>query len=256
MKVKYSRYATDGDVSAIECSLINGNIEIYGCADGNVCVEKTKHTHVKIYVKGGIVKIRQIRKSLLRKTTVKIFVPAHCVPDISVSLAQGGLKIEHGIYGDLSIKANNAEAAVTDACFSNAEASCKALALDCKDVTVKQLFAVNADEGHAIIERCLCTKLDICFKNGDSGVTGLKCRDSSFTSESGSVNVNLVGAKSDYVLNLLSKNGTCNCENTETGDYNCKVYTDSGKIVIDFTDSDALAPVAEQPDEICAALGA
>ena len=92
MKVKYSRYATDGDVSAIECSLINGNIEIYGCADGNVCVEKTKHTHVKIYGKGGIVKIRQIRKSLLRKTTVKIFVPAHCVPDISVSLAQGDRK--------------------------------------------------------------------------------------------------------------------------------------------------------------------
>lgn len=241
MKEKYSHYAADGDIVKISCSLINGNIQIYGAADGKVCVEKTKRTHVKVYIKDNVIKIRQLRRPLFRKTAVKIFIPPHCVPDLDINFRQGALSIENGIYKDLRVKAENARTSFRSACFTNAEIMCGTLALDCGDISIKQLFTVAAEQGSAIIEQSLCTKLDFRFEDGDTGVTELKCRDSSFTTQNGSISVNLKGRKSDYALNLLSKNGTCNCENTDDGEYICKAYTENGKIVVDFTDAPSAA---------------
>lgn len=237
MKDKYSYFKTNGEITGIDCSLLQGNIEVYGVSSGEPYVQKLRHAHVKISEKDGVLKIKQIRKPLFRKADVKIFIPAHCVPDAAFSLTQGKIKLENGIYRDLRIKAESVAAEIAHACFTNAEVACGTLSLNCADVSVKQLFAATADAGAAIMEDCLFTKLDLHFKDGDAGITQLKCRDSYFVVERGSISLNLKGAKTDYVLNLLSKNGTCNCENTQSGENSCTAYTEYGKIVVDFTES-------------------
>lgn len=240
MKDKYSHYNCDGEIFIIDCSLLNGSIEIYGVPQGKPTVEKIRHSHIKISEKDGVLKIKQPRKPWLHKSAVKIYVPDYCMPDVSLTLPQGRISVENGIYGDLRIKAGNAEVSLNSLCAANAEISGGAINVGCKDVSVKQLFTVNAESGSALIEKSLCTKLDLRFKDGDAGVTGLKFRDGSFSVERGSISLNLNGAKSDYLLNLLSKNGTCNCESTDTGEYVCKAYTEYGKIIADFTENESL----------------
>ncbi|MDE6001249.1 MAG: DUF4097 family beta strand repeat-containing protein [Clostridia bacterium] len=240
MKEKRLYFETENDVVRIDCELISCAVEICG-ADDCLRVEKNKHSHIKISESGGIIKIKQTRKPLFKKAEVKIHVPAFCVPDLAIVTDSGTIAINHGIYGDLRIKAHDADISLSHSSFVNADLTCENIRLHSTDVSVRNALDCTAVNGEAIIDDSFCTRPDLRFKSGGMGITRLKCRTGYFSADCGSISLNLKGAKDDYTISSFTKYGTCNCPDTDGGKYSVKAYTGTGNIIIDFTDKKEVA---------------
>lgn len=236
MKDKYIYFQTARDVVRTECELNCGDVEIIGCDDAKFGIERTRHTLLKISESDGAVKIKQIGKPLFHRAAIKIYVPAYCVPDITLKAKQGKIKISDGIFGDLRIKYNDAEISLAHASFVNTDICCNDVAFWCSDISVKSSFDCTADNGEGLMENSYCSNLDIRFKSGGIGITELKCPDSFLSVERGSLNVIMKGSSDDFTLNLVSKHGTCNRESVYGGSQAFKAYTEYGNIVVDFTE--------------------
>ena len=235
MKNKIISFKTKNDVIRIDCELISCAVEICG-ADDCLRIEKSKHSHIKLTESGGIVKIKQTRKPYFRKAELKIFVPAFCVPDLAVVFTSGTVSISNGIYGDLRVKAHEADINLSHSSFVNADLNCENIRLQCNDVSVRNALDCAAVNGEAIIDDSFCTRPDLRFKSGGMGITRLKCLTGYFSADCGSISLNLKGFKEDYAVSPFTKYGTCNCPDTDGGKYSVKVYTGTGNIIIDFTD--------------------
>lgn len=233
-------FKTKNDVIAIDCELISCTVEICG-ADDCLRVEKNKRSHIKIGESGGAVKIKQTRKPLFGKADIKIYVPAFCVPDLAIVTNCGAISVTRGIYGDLRIKAHDADISLSQASFVNADFNCENIRLRCGDVSVRNALDCAAVNGEAIVDDGFCTRADLRFKSGGMGITRLKCRTGYFSSDCGSISLNLKGTKDDYTVNAFSKYGTCSRPDADGGKYCVKAYTETGKIIIDFTEKQEAA---------------
>ncbi len=236
MNNKRFYFKTNNDVVKIDCNLLYCDVIIRGTDENGFYIGKSRFSSVKITEHAGTVFIKQTRKPMFKKSELKIYVPAFCIPDIVVMLNKGTLCVSEGIYGDLRVKATEAKVALIRSSFVNADLNCTALKLQCHDISVRNSLDCTAASGESVIDNSFFTKSDIRFKDGDMGITRLKLHSGYFSAENGSISLNLKGAKEDYAVNALPRHGTCNYTGDACGKYGVKVYTGTGNIIIDFTE--------------------
>lgn len=226
--------ASDGAVK-IDIDLICADVQIESTRDKTLSVHKLRHSHIKVSEHNGVIKIKQTRKPRFHRAQAKIFIPLHCVPDIKAEIGIGKICVYGGLYGDLSAHCGDAKIELVSSAFADAEINGRSLSLNCSEISVKRSFGISAFEGDFLIENSYCTALDCNCRTGDVGTMLLRCKDSSFTVDKGSINLSFDGSEDDYSLHLLSRNGLCNRADSCDGDNTVKAYINKGNIVVDFS---------------------
>lgn len=238
MKDKIKIYKATGEISKLDLSLISGNIYVRGVEKGPLRVTKKRRCHVKITESDGLICVKQVRKPMIRRAEVTVEVPSHCMPEISVNAEQTALEIDGGIYCGFKFKGGDGDVKIHCANFESVNLYGDGLNLNMDDVAVRNDMNLKAMQAEMTLNGGFANTVIAEFKNADVGLTQFTCRDGDFKLEKGSINLNFCGKSEDYALNLISRQGTCNRENTESGDKNVKVYTDSANIVVDFTEAE------------------
>lgn len=236
MKKKIISYAAAGDATSVRCEFTDCRAEICGFDGNRFYIERTARSRVKISEHGGALKIKQTGKRIFRRAEIKIFVPAHCVPDVILKAKDCALEIKKGIYGSLNANCGKADIKISDCSLAAADVSCDKLKLGLSDFSVKGVINTQCDEGSLILEKGFIEKLDIRCNDGDIGVYDALIKDGAVSCDRGSVTATLRGTENDYSLKLVSREGVVNRESYESGENAVSVYTAFANIAVDFTE--------------------
>ncbi len=235
---KHTIFNISDNVARIDCNIVSGDVIIVGSASAPFTAKKTRRCRLKISESDGVLKIRQSKAPLFRRASITITVPAYCVPDVSIKTAQGRINFTDGSYGNLDITSGDADVIICRSSFENCNIKCGRLKLYGKHLSVNGSFDGVAEEGGMLMDNAACGKLGLKYKSGDMGFSRLDCPDSLLAIERGNLNAILNGSASDYTLNLMSKNGTCNRGSVYGGEKAFKAYCGYGNLVVDFTEKD------------------
>lgn len=261
MKEKNFIYSVDSDVNSIELNLKNGNVEIYGNADGKFYLEypNTKNIFAANDENGIIIHQGNCGFFIKPYQNFKIFVPAHNVPTVKIHGKNVDLYIDGGIYGDLNYSADDGTLFAGDCVFESAEIAGGDLNFHLAGATVKNGLVSQFDKGDLLIENSFLTRAEVRIKRGNAGVVNVNCKDCSFDVYKGNVTASVVGNKDNFNVSLLTKEGTVNMESVRKDDAEgeFQAYVKKGNIVLDFIgenagaqlDFDGETPVTEEISE-------
>ena len=235
--------AINSDISAIECTADNCSLEVEHTDDCCAGVQFTRG--VSAYIKKGEGKlIIKQKKGLLSRifgseVRIKIFVPGHIVPALSIKGGNVDAKIDGGIYSDAEFSAASgsfrADGASMESLTINTSA-CNAILSKC---TIKGNLVASIEDGELSLEYTFATHIASRIKKGNAGAVELNCRNTIWEVTEGNITATVLGAEQDFNLSLAAKEGTCNRQNrnSEDSSSSLKAYVVKGNIFIDFIDT-------------------
>lgn len=229
-------YETFEDVSEIVVCIVDADVEIMGTDSHKLTVQRLLHSRIRVNEHEGTIRIRQTGKPLFRRARVRIWIPGHCVPDVTLNIRKGTLYFGKSICGELTARCGEAATDFADCSFTGADVKAADIKFSANGLTVKTQMSLYAAAAEIIIENGLFTDLGINCKSGNLGLSSLKCADADLKTDKGSVNLILCGHENEYGISLTAKDGTCNRENSGGGEKTVKVYSGSGNIAVDFTE--------------------
>ncbi|MDE6691601.1 MAG: DUF4097 domain-containing protein [Clostridia bacterium] len=246
MKEKNYIYTVENDVNSIELNLKNANVEICGATDERFYTEYPNAKNIfAANDENGII-IHQGKRGLFAKSmqNIKIFVPAHTVPSVKIYGKNVQLNINKGIYGELTLSAEDANATLSDCVFESAEISGGDIDVHVAGATVKSGLIFQSDKGDVLAENTFFKRAEVRVKRGNIGIVNVNCKDCAFDTQKGNITVSLAGSENSFNTSLISHEGTVNRESatSDGADGNFHAYTKKGNIVLDFIDEPQIAP--------------
>ena len=240
MKEKNYIYTVENDVNSIELNLKNASVEIC-CAEDEKFY--TEYPNAKnIYAandENGII-IHQGKRGLFAKSmqNIKIFVPAHTVPSVKIFGKNVQLNVNKGIYGELTLTAEDANANLSDCVFESTEISGGDIDVHVAGATVKSGLIFQSDKGDLLAENTFFKRAEVRVKRGNIGIVNVSCKDCAFDTQKGNITVSLADSENSFNTSLISHEGTVNRESAtnDGADGNLRAYTKKGNIVLDFID--------------------
>ena len=238
MKEKILNFSVDTDVNSIECDLYCAHLTLAPASDGNLTVEYPDCKNVNAGCGDGTLIINQHRRKLFRhkKQAIKIYVPEHTVPALRITGKHLAVEISDGIYGELSLTADDGDAYLSGGSFGEAEITGGDVSVYLSGVTVKGGLVIKIDRGNVLSENSFATRCECRAARGNIGQVNLNCKDSSFDTQKGNITASLSGSASGFNTDLFTKEGTVNRESQKPdgAEGNFHAYTKKGNIVLDF----------------------
>ena len=247
MKEKNYIYTVETDVNSIELNLTNANLEISEAADGKFYAElpNTKNVFAGSDENGIIIHQGKCGFFIKPQQNIKIFVPAHTVPSLKIYGKNVQLVINKGIYGDLTLSAEDGNAALSDCVFESAQISGGDINVHVAGATVKSGLTVQTDKGDVLAENTFFMRAEVRVKRGNIGIVNVSCKDCAFDTQKGNITANLAGNEDSFNTSLITREGTANRESAsakEGADGNFHAYTRKGNIVLDFINEPQVTP--------------
>ena len=246
MKEKNYIYSVETDVNSIELNVKSASIEICEAEDGKFYAElpNTKNVFAGSDENGIIIHQGKCGFFIKPHQIIKIFVPAHTVPSLKISGKCVDLTVKRGIYGELSLAAEDGNAALSDCVFESAEILGGDISVHVAGCTVKSGFTSQADKGDVLAENTFFKRAEVRVKRGNIGIVNVNCKDCAFDTQKGNITANLAGNEESYTTSLITREGTANRESSskEGADGNFHAYTKKGNIVLDFIEEPQVTP--------------
>ena len=237
MKEKFIKFTVENDISAIECDFACAKVTFAEAKDGKFSVEFPNTDNIHTGSGDGSVVISQGRRNFfkLKKQEFKIFVPAHTVPTVKINAKNFAADFIGGIYGDLSLSAENGNLSLSDCSFKSVEIIGGDIDAHVSNVTVKGNLSLHLEKGEILAENAFALHCECRLKRGNIGFVNFNCKDSAFDTLKGNVTASLAGCAESFNTDLITREGTANRESVTTAADNLfHAYTQKGNIVLDF----------------------
>ena len=239
MKNSVYEYNAAGEVSTIICDLNSVDLTIIPTGESELKIISENGKRLDISLNESTLTLSQGKANLLfshRKKRIEVRVPDHTVPEIIADAKNCKIKIDGGIYGQLSLYGDGCSLECDNSSFAQCSLTGTYLCTYLKGVTVKNTLVVKCDEGDMIWENSFAACTECRVKRGNIGLSGFNCKDSIMEAQNGNVAAQLNGEEDEYNLGLLIGEGTANRESVlrEGAARSFKAYSQKGNIAIDF----------------------
>ena len=215
------------DVAAIACNADGCMIQLEQSEDNCTTVEYDRGVSVYFKKSEGTLIIKHSMGLLARllggESRVKVRVPGHVVPDVS-------------IYGEVMFLAASGSLCAENAAMENCTVNSADCGIRLSHCTIKGSLLANTKSGDVALEYVFATHIACRAKAGNIGAVQLNCRDTIFETGEGNINATLLGEEDAFDMVLNAKEGTCNREsvNVERNTAAFKAYAAKGNIAADF----------------------
>lgn len=238
MKEKFFCYTVETDVSEIECDLYDATVIIDVSADKKLRAEFPCAGNIHAGNADSTLYINQEKKPLFRNSgqIIKIFVPEHIVPALTLSGGGYGVEINGGIFKEVEISAEDAGVSIKNCSCESVEIMCEKTEAHFADLTVRNNLFVQTKEGDVLAENTFAPFCELHVRCGNIGLSALNCKEASLDAGTGNITATVAGSESDYTLSVMAKEGTANLETSPEpcGEKTIKAYSEKGNIAIDF----------------------
>lgn len=224
------------DVIKIYCGVYNANVNIVTANTHKLYIEYSKNLSSYFEEGDGLVTVRQHKKPLwkvMRRPTITIYIPECCVPDLTVAMNAGTLKIEGGIYNDAEVRGLKVVADIEGATFENLRLDTENLKASANRITVKKYMSAMTTEGSLEFNNIFCKTVSCNTRKGNIGISGLTCDFAILYSDAGNIAASVHGNEADYTIDLQGTTVSGKENVADTG----KVITArvvKGHVVLDF----------------------
>ena len=228
------------DVAAITCNADGCMIQLEQSEDNCTTVEYGRGVSVYFKKSEGTLIIKHSMGLLARllggESRVKVRVPGHVVPDVSIYGNMTDCTIEGGIYGEVKFLAASGNLRAENAAMENCTVNSADCGIRLSHCTIKGSLLANTKSGDVALEYVFATHIACRAKAGNIGAVQLNCRDTIFETGEGNINATLLGDEDAFDMVLNAKEGTCNREsvNVERNTAAFKAYAAKGNIAADF----------------------
>jgi hypothetical protein len=231
----------EGDISGIVCRLNKCKVSFFVEEGKAITMDADKAFKFKVCQEGKKIIVRQGARKILdtfrrTKHTLKIGVPAHIVPSLSLTGTDIDLDIEHGIYRDFDIYSDKSTIQINDAAFEGIDVRSIHSTANICSATVKNSLYIGIGGGEILLEKCFALHTECRNKGGNVGAIDLNSRNNIFEAENGNITATIYGEPEQFNISIEAKEGTCNRQSSTIE--NCprfiKAYTQNGNILLDF----------------------
>ena len=243
-------FRAKADVIKIDCGVLNADVNIVAANVPNLYIEYTKNLIPHFAEGDGVVTVRQLKSTFwkLKHPSLTIYVPECCVPDMTIDIKVGALKIEGGIYNDVEVRGTKVDADIEGAAFENLKLNADKLDVSTNGITVKNLGSAVADDGRVALDKSFCKMADCRIKNGNIGLSCSACDYAILTADKGNIAANMRGKESDYTI-ALDGAAVSGRENVSESGKTIRARAANGSVVLDFDASEEPAQGTETERE-------
>ena len=246
---KFLTFRARADVIKIDCGVLNADVNIVAANVPNLYIEYTKNLLPHFAEGDGVVTVRQLKSPFwkLKHPALTIYVPECCVPDMTIDIRAGALKIEGGIYNDVEVRGTEVVAGIEGAAFENLKLNAEKLDLSTDGITVKNLGSAVADDGRVELDKSFCKMADCRIKKGNIGLSCSTCDYALLTAEEGNIAANMRGNEQDYTI-ALDGAAVSGRENVSESGKTIRARAAKGSVVLDFDSSEEPAKTEREEE--------
>lgn len=216
-----AKFVSEGPVDSLEINGALGKIQISFYDGDSVLIDypATSLLEYKVGEQGG--KITVTHKSVKFKNInmkgkfipdMEIKVPAEIVPDLTVNLAGGHLKLDDGEYGNMKVYVEGGAVIAGEINCSDAHLQTDAGKIEISGLCCHRLNAeINA--GKLNLGEVWGSEARFAVNAGYAKVDGADCKRTQVYVSAGRADIALAGAKEDYDAQVKKTLGSCNIEN-------------------------------------------
>ena len=157
---KLANYFAHGEVNAVHIDACGAQVNVKSTAKAELCIQYSKSFRPTLAESEGRLEIRQnkVLFARARRPEITVFVPESMVPDVNISLAKGGVAIDGGFFGDVTVAGKMLKVSVKHATFENLYVKADELDISAEGITVKNLANALAKGGRVEIDKTFCKK--------------------------------------------------------------------------------------------------
>jgi len=218
------------------------DIDIYDCevtlcaAEGdNPKVTFTQGRNIKVASGDKRLIICQTKRPLFcRKQSIKIYIPQHIVPSVTVHGKHPDITFDGCLYGDLSAACESGKLSLYHCSFKSVQITTGA-AVNISDITVKGNMYIQSLQGDVVAEGAFAPHAEFKLKKGNLGLVEMNCKECVLETLDGNISAAMCGKECEYATSLKANGGTCNRESIAKADAgkSVKAYAD-GNITLQF----------------------
>lgn len=162
-----------------------------------------------------------------------LYLPAEQISALAVTVQNGKLRLENISVAEANFKSNNGYVSVTNGSFGSLSLKTNNGYVKLETVTSDSIVA-DTDNGYVKFDNVTSGTLEAQTDNGAISLNRVSSDSIKLRSGNGSVNGSLIGRLEDYKIVAKTQLGSCNLQNTETGERSLEVRTGCGEIKISF----------------------
>ncbi len=237
MKNAIFKLDSNAETAEIYCDLFDARLTVCASDDKQLKVVYPDGKNINVACGENGLIINQSKRLLhVSSQHITLYVPAYIVPDIKLCLKHASVIFEGGIYGDMSINAEDGKLYLSGCAF----ASCEVIGGDIEaylaDVTVKGNLFAQLTKGNVLAENSFIYRAECRIKNGNLGFVNLNCKKCVFEAYKGNISASIVGVEEDFSTAIRAKSGTANRDGAERegAQKSVRAYTEKGNIMLDF----------------------
>lgn len=218
-------FVSEGKITKLDINLYAGSIETAYSDDGKISVEYPENDNftATCELKDGVLTVSNGKKhwynfnwwfGTIPKITVRI--PKDAVYDLNLYLNAGTVDLEKYDYGKVYLKLN-------------------AGTVEMDETTCTDFYCyINA--GKAEVDGLTCPKTFVQLNAGEFVADDLVCPDIEAKINAGSINLDIIGVKSEYSVFVDKNAGSCNLSNTKgTTDKEIRAKINAGSLSCNFS---------------------
>lgn len=246
---KFMTFHAKADVIKIDCGVLYADVKVVSANVPNLYIEYTRNLLPHFAEGDGIVTVRQLKSPFwkLKHPALTIYVPECFVPDMTISIREGSLKIEGGIYNDVEVRGGQIVAAIESAAFENLKLNADKLDVSTDGITVKNLGSAVADDGRVALDKSFCKMADCRIKRGNIGLSCSTCEYALLTADEGNIAANMRGNEEEYTIDLDGA-AVSGRENFSGSGKTIRARAANGSVVLDFEGEGADTTAGEREE--------
>lgn len=256
MKNRIFKLDTDAEAAEICCDLYDARIKICASDDRQLKIIYPCAKNVNVAFGENRILISQKKRfSLFSRQYITLYLPSHIVPDVKLCVKHASALFDGGIYGELSLNAEDGRLCLINGSFVSCEVIGGDLDVYLDETTVKGNVFAQFGKGNVLTENSFATRAECRIKSGNLGFVNLNCKECVFEVGKGNITATMTGAEDEYNTLLRAKSGTVNRDGAEnTGvQKSIRAFTGKGNIMLDFAGkradvAEAEAAVADTAD--------
>lgn len=235
---KLANYFAHGEVNAVHIDACGAQINVKSTAKAELCIQYSKSFRPTLAESEGTLEIRQnkVLFARTRRPEITVFVPESMVPDVNISLAKGGVAIDGGFFGDVTVAGKMLKVSVKHATFENLYVKADELDISAEGITVKNLANALAKGGRVEIDKTFCKKAECRIKKGNIGLCNSACDFAVLNSEDGNIAASMLGCENDYTIELEGA-AVSGKDNLSASGKSIRARAARGSVVLDFAEA-------------------
>lgn len=237
MKNKIFKLDTDAEAAEICCDLYDAHITIRASDDRQLKIIYPDAKNVNVaFGESGILISQTKRVSLFSRQYITLYLPSHIVPDVKLCVKHASALFDGGIYGEMSLNAEDGRLCLINGSFASCEIIGGDLDVYLNETTIKDNAFAQFGKGNVLAENSFATRAECRIKSGNLGFVNLNCKECVFEVDKGNIMATMTGAEEEYNTLLRAKSGTANRDGAENAgaQKSIRAFTGKGNIMLDF----------------------